>query len=263
MTSSGEITAPENWSAGMFDSSAHPKTNTRTSTGNKYDLIAGNRNIRLSSGYATFTTLALGAKDSNKSGVSLGISGGTLNVSGDLIINQNTTHTASACTITQSGGQVEIGSALQIGSFPRGNPIGEASYTISGGSLSAKSINLAIGSEGNEHSFVIEGQAAKSITSQTDFFAGGGDHTGFNNIVFKLGANGITPLEIKGKLFSDSSTEYIVDGSIYKGGPQAIVLATYKGVSSTSATQTIQNFSNGLNATLKFGTNELTLVILP
>ncbi|QHI70326.1 hypothetical protein [Tichowtungia aerotolerans] len=217
-TSGGYLTDSNNWSKGVFDNTENPAAGT--STGASSDLLAGDRTMIMVSDFATFDEFSLGS-DNNTSGGHIDMTGGTLSAT-NLTINVNNTSIANACSITQSGGSVIVANALNIGKM------GAATYTISGGSLTVGG-NVAFNSalDGNEHTLVIDGQGASSITVGGGFFAGGGSASGCQNLKFNLGETGITPVAVSGAFYADEQTEIILDGADYTGGVQTITLATY------------------------------------
>lgn len=165
----GNLTTPSNWSGGVFDSSPTPRGPNFTSTGNLIDTLAGNRTMTLSFGTATHGTLELGATGTNVTGFNLQVTGGTLKVLKNLVINRNQNNTAAAPAIHQSGGSVTIGVELNIGL----DASGEASYRISGGNL-ALAVNMTFTnglSASTQHSFIIDGQDTPGITVGGHVFA--------------------------------------------------------------------------------------------
>jgi hypothetical protein len=239
--SGGSLTESNNWNKGVFDNTQNPAAGT--STGDASDLVAQNRTMALSQDYATFTKFSLGTDGgggSNKTGGHLDMTGGFF-IADNMFINPNNVKTGEYCSVTQSGGDMTINTDLTIGK------LGEASYTVSGGSFAVSgSMYLGAAIEGHEHSFIIDGQDATSITVAGNFGAGAGTGDAYQNVRFNLGATGITPLEVTGSFWADAQNEFIVDGQNYTGGVGSITLATAGNnvaSMSNSVTQTFLNFN--------------------
>lgn len=231
----GYLTDSNNWSTGIFDNTENPAAGT--STGASGDLLAGGRSMIMASDFATFDEFTLGSTG-NTTGGHIDMTGGTLTAV-DLTINVNNTSIADESSITQSGGSVIVDNALNIGK------LGAATYTISGGTLSVGG-NVAFNEalEGHEHTLVIDGQGATSITVGGGFFSGGGTNIACQNLKFNLGETGITPLAVTGAFYADEQTEVIVDGAAYTGGVQTITLATYSNnEDGAGVTETFVNFN--------------------
>jgi hypothetical protein len=232
----GFLTDSNNWNKGVFDSSLNPAAGT--STGASRDFIAGGRTMIMASDYATFDRFSLGT-DGNTNNVSAGfleIIGGTLTAT-DLVVNVNNVNTGAFCSVVQSGGSVTVYDQFDVGK------LGGASYTVSGGSFNVGgNASLGQGSAGHEHTFAIEGQAAANVTVSGNFFGGAGAGTGYQNLYFRLGEAGITPLTVGGSFYADGQTEIIVDGTDYTGGVQTVTLATY--ANNEDGAGVIQSFVN-------------------
>ncbi len=168
---------------------------------------------------------------SRKNGV-LDVSG-TLNSTGDIKMGLSTTYSANGTLIVRNGGVVTganliAGASTTGGSFivdQLGGNItltgavtladvegstASASYTISGGVLSATRLNMG-GTGTTEATFTVSGSSAQVNFSSTSWISG--DST----IAFILDAAGVSAVTMDGGYTLASTATLIVDASLYEG----------------------------------------------
>lgn len=249
----GQLNSSSSWSNGVYP------------TGDAADLIGGGRTAILSSGIGTHNSLQVGPGGNTSAG-NLTITGGTLNITEPtaantgLAIAANFGSANAESTLTQSGGTLNVlSSRFIIGA------LGKASYTISGGSLNATDIRLGGSSNVNNPEFIVEGDGVTSI--QTDaLFASFGDQVAEYDIVFNFGPTGTTSIDVDGLFGVDATTEIVVNGANYTGGPDTLTLITYGDATSTAnielATFTAINF-DGFETSFSVNGNSLTFTIVP
>ncbi|MEO0966392.1 MAG: PEP-CTERM sorting domain-containing protein [Planctomycetota bacterium] len=249
----GQLNAGSSWSNGVYP------------TGDASDIIGGGRTAILSSGVGTHNVLQIGP-GANASAGHLSITGGTLNItepnagSTGLAIAANFGAANAPSTITQSGGTLNIlTSRFVIGS------LGKASYTISGGSLNATDVRVGGGNTSDNPEFIVEGDGVTSIAIDS-LFASFGTQVAEYDIVFNFGPTGTTPIDVAGLFGADATTELIVDGANYTGGPGTFTLINYGDATNTAnlelATFTATNF-DGFETSFSVNDNSLTFTIVP
>lgn len=195
----GDWHDPSNWNTGILPAASDTVilNNSRTA-----HITAGNP-------VALADILRVGNQNSE-------VHFGVLNVGGDLNVASNLQIASgpnSEGYVTQAAGTITIGSNFQIAANNSG---AVAEYSISGGTLSAPTATIAVGTEGTGL-FHVEGDSAAISASSMEVGANA-------TLSFTLGESGVTPITVAASFSRHSNSMLMVDRGDYNWGEDSELL---------------------------------------
>ena len=198
----GDWNVADNWNNGI------PGTDP---TGNYTAIINSSRTANITSNALPFGNILRVGNQNDPNFF------GALNIGADLSVSANIQlagGVGSTGFVTQTAGTVTFGNNLQMASSNSAGATAE--YTISGGTLSGPTANIAVGTQGNG-TFHIIGDTASVLTNSMNIAANA-------TLRFTLAEAGVTPISInEGVTIADSAT-LIVDGAAFTGSLGSITL---------------------------------------
>ncbi|MDO4576429.1 MAG: PEP-CTERM sorting domain-containing protein [Planctomycetia bacterium] len=134
------------------------------------------------------------------------VNGGTIIAKENIVVGYSSGTAVATGTITQNSGAVNISANLYLGGYNATTHLGNGTYNMKGGTLSATSISLGVGAQATG-TFNLEG----------------GNVTVFSNFGFPLNAGYSSYEELKECAFNMSGGTLKVDGNLYLNRVKTVI----------------------------------------